>query len=45
MTLRALLLLALPFALLTACGDKDDDGDSGHDDHGDHDDHDDHDDE
>lgn len=35
MTLRALLLLALPFALLTACGDKDDDGDSGHD-HEDH---------
>lgn len=36
MSLRQLVLLALPFALLTACGDKDDDKDSGHD-HEDHD--------
>ena len=36
MLIRSLLLLTLPFALLTGCGDKDDDGDSGHDDHGDH---------
>ena len=40
MLIRSLLLLTLPFALLTGCGDKDDDGDSGHEDHedGDHDD-------
>ena len=38
MLFRSLLLLALPFALLTGCGDKDDEGDSGHDDH-DHEDH------
>ena len=35
MLIRSLLLLTLPFALLTGCGDKDDDGDSGHD-HEDH---------
>jgi|GEM_PF-6746005 len=37
MSLKNLLLLALPFALLTACGDKDDTEDSGHEDHEDHD--------
>ncbi len=31
MSLRSILLLALPFALLTACGDKDDTEDSAHD--------------
>ncbi len=37
MSLRSILLLALPFALLTACGDKDDEGDTAHTDHEDHD--------
>lgn len=38
MSLRSMLLIALPFALLTACGDKDDTEDSAHD-HADHADH------
>lgn len=33
MSLRRLFLLALPFALLTACGDKDEEGDTAHSDH------------
>ena len=37
MLFRSLLLLALPFTLLTGCGDKDEEGDSGHEDHEDHD--------